>query len=393
MASSEQSGGFDDPAVDTTTSVFDRTALPSLLEGLRLRGYTIVGPTVRGQAIVYDEIAAVSDLPIGMTDMQEAGTYRLQRRHDEALFGYTVGPHSWKRFLHPPQLRLWSASRDGTSFHVEQAVEDAPKYAFLGVRACELAAIAVQDRVFIGGTYVDPHYAVRRERACLIAVNCGQAGATCFCTSMGTGPRATAGYDLCLTEVLDGERHYFVAEPGTELGRELLAGMPCRSATEAELDAACRVSETAVAQMGRTLDTHGIAELLIANSEHPRWDDVANRCLTCGNCTAVCPTCFCTTVEDTTDMSGEHAERWRRWDSCFTLDFSYIAGGSIRTSARSRYRQWMTHKLATWYEQFGSSGCVGCGRCITWCPAAIDITEEARVIRASVSDPKPEVPS
>jgi Fe-S oxidoreductase len=95
----------------------------------------------------------------------------------------------------------------------------------------------------------------------------------------------------------------------------------------------------------------------------------------------VCPTCFCTTVEDVSDVTGDHAERWRRWDSCFTLGFSYIHGGSIRNSGKARYRQWMTHKLASWIDQFGTSGCVGCGRCITWCPVGIDITEEARAIR------------
>jgi sulfhydrogenase subunit beta (sulfur reductase) len=140
--------------------------------------------------------------------------------------------------------------------------------------------------------------------------------------------------------------------------------------------------------MGRTMDTKGIKELLYRNYENPRWDDVAKRCLTCGNCTMVCPTCFCTTVEDITDLTGEHVERWRKLDSCFTMDFSYIHGGSVRSSPRARYRQWMTHKLATWIDQFGTSGCVGCGRCITWCPVGIDITEETGAIRDSEKEPK-----
>jgi Fe-S-cluster-containing hydrogenase component 2 len=135
--------------------------------------------------------------------------------------------------------------------------------------------------------------------------------------------------------------------------------------------------------MGRSMDTTDIKELLYRNYDHPRWRNVASRCLTCANCTMVCPTCFCTTVEDVTDLTGNQAERWRKWDSCFTVDFSYIHGGSVRASPESRYRQWMTHKLATWIDQFGTSGCVGCGRCITWCPVAIDITEEVRAIRAT----------
>jgi len=198
---------------------------------------------------------------------------------------------------------------------------------------------------------------------------------------MNTGPKATFGFDLALTEILDEGRHYFVVETGTEAGLQVLAELPHRPAGEREKEAAEKAVARAIGQMGRRMDTTGIKELLYSNYEHPRWDNVAGRCLTCANCTMVCPTCFCSTVEDVTDLKGEHAERWRRWDSCFTTDFSYIHGGSVRSTSRARYRQWMTHKLATWIDQFGTSGCVGCGRCITWCPVGIDITEELRVIR------------
>ncbi len=143
------------------------------------------------------------------------------------------------------------------------------------------------------------------------------------------------------------------------------------------------MAESTAAQMGRTLDVTDIRDLLYRNSEHPRWDEVADRCLTCGNCTMVCPTCFCASVDDVTDLAGEEASRERRWESCFTLEHSYVHGGSVRRSGKARYRQWMTHKLASWIDQFGTSGCVGCGRCITWCPVAIDITEEAAAIRAT----------
>jgi ferredoxin len=135
--------------------------------------------------------------------------------------------------------------------------------------------------------------------------------------------------------------------------------------------------------MTRAVRTEGIRELLAATLDHPRWDDVASRCLTCTNCTLVCPTCFCSTVEDVTDLTGRTAERWRRWDSCFTLGHSYLHGGSVRSTARDRYRQWLTHKLGTWIDQFGHSGCVGCGRCITWCPVGIDITEEVAALGAA----------
>lgn len=354
-----------------------------LIDALTRKGYRVIGPTVRDGAIVYDELSSAADLPMGWTDEQDGGSYRLKRRNDEAFFGYAVGPHSWKKFLHPPQLRLWKAEREADGFQIIPENEESPRFAFLGVRSCELHAIAIQDRVFMGDQFTDPVYQARREQVFIIAVNCGQAGGTCFCVSMNTGPKAAFGYDLVLTEILEDERHYFVVEAGTGKGAEVLRELPYRDASDDETRKAETAVARAAAQMGRTMDTTGIKELLYRNNENSRWDEVASRCLTCANCTMVCPTCFCTTVEDTTDLTGEHAERWRRWDSCFTLDFSYIHGGSVRTSAKSRYRQWMTHKLATWMDQFGSSGCVGCGRCITWCPVAIDITEEVRAIRES----------
>lgn len=370
------------PSAANAHAVMQLADLPRLFAALHRRGYQIVGPTVREGAIIYDEVRSVQDLPIGYTDDQEAGTYRLRRRTDSALFGYNVGPHSWKKLLFVPRLRLWQARREGQHVSIEPEQEhEAPKYALLGVRACELSAIAIQDTVFMRGAYVDPTYAARRAGLCVIAVNCGQAGGTCFCVSMDTGPRARAGFDLALTEVLEADRHYFVVDVGTPLGTELLGEVPHAEARDAEVVAAERIVADTAAHMGRTMDTSDIHALLTENPDHPRWDDVATRCLTCTNCTLVCPTCFCSSVEDTTDLAGGHAERWRRWDSCFTMDFSYVAGGSVRTSAKSRYRQWMTHKLATWIDQFGTSGCVGCGRCITWCPVGIDITAEVRAMR------------
>lgn len=363
--------------------IVEREHFPHLLTSLQARGYQVVGPTVREHAIVYDTLNSVEDLPIGYTDEQDGGSYRLKKREDAALFGYAVGPHSWKQLLHPPVLRLWSARRDGNRVQLEPEENQSPKWAFLGVRSCELHAMAIQDRVFLHTAFRDPMYQARRADVCIIAVNCGQAGGTCFCVSMQTGPRAHSGFDLVLTEMLQETRHFFLVESGSPLGAELLQEIPHHPASGKEIAQAEQVVAETAAHMGRTMDTTEIKDLLYRHARHPRWDDVASRCLTCGNCTMVCPTCFCTTVHDTTDVTGEHAERWRTWDSCFTLDFSALVGGSVRTSSRSRYRQWMTHKLASWIDQFGTSGCVGCGRCITWCPVGIDITEEVNAIRAS----------
>ncbi len=361
----------------------DRDGLQALVDALAARGYRIIGPTVRDGAIVYDTIATIAELPVGWRDRQEPGRYRLERRDDEALFGFAVGPQAWKRFLHPPVEVLWTAhkSEDGLSLQTTQ--EGAAKFAFIGVRACEIHAIAIQDRVFCEGPFVDKGYAMRRRDAFVVAVNCGEPGGTCFCVSMQTGPKAQSGFDLALTELVDDNAHDFLVEIGSEAGADVLSHLSYRRASDAEITVADAVVTRAAGRMGRTLETDGLKELLQSNLDHPRWDAVAERCLTCANCTMVCPTCFCTTVEDHSDLAGTSAERVRKWDSCFSLDFSYLHGGSVRKSGRSRYRQWMTHKLAHWYDQFGTSGCVGCGRCITWCPVGIDITEEAAAIRAT----------
>ncbi len=373
------------PSEATTPAIGEKVilslvGLEALLLTLARRGYRVIGPTLRDQAIVFDDIAGVADLPAGWTDVQEAGSYRIKRRPDGALFGYVVGPHSWKNFLHPSRLNLWRATRNGDGISVLKQPEPIEPFAFIGARACDLRAIGIQDRVFLGGPYVDPHYQARRDGAFIVAVNCGEAGGTCFCVSMGTGPKAVSGFDIALTELIDVQGHRFLAEVGTDRGSGLLAELPAQPADDEHVAAADKVVARTAANMGRHMRTDDIHPLLLGNLEHPRWDDVAGRCLTCGNCTMVCPTCFCTSVEDRSDLEGG-AERSRRWDSCFTEDFSYVHGGSVRQSARSRYRQWMTHKLATWIDQFGSSGCVGCGRCITWCPVGIDITEEVRAIR------------
>jgi ferredoxin len=365
------------------TAALTVDGLQALIDTLRRRGYRVLGPAIRDQAIAYDDIASLADLPRGFTDEQDGGRYRLTRRADNAFFGFAVGPHSWKKFLHPPVQRLWRAERSADGVKVVPEEAAAERLAFLGVRACELHAIAIQDRVFLGGAYVDPHYRARREEAFIVALNCGTAGGTCFCVSMGTGPRAASGFDLALTELLVEGENLFVVEPGTETGKAVLSELPRRPAAQSEITAAEEVIARTAASMGREMREDGVHGLLLRNLNHPRWDDVANRCLTCGNCTLVCPTCFCTSAEEASDLAGAESSRSRRWDSCFTMDFSYIHGGSVRPTARSRYRQWMTHKLATWYDQFGTSGCVGCGRCITWCPVGIDITEEVRAIRES----------
>jgi sulfhydrogenase subunit beta (sulfur reductase) len=358
-----------------------KASLQVVFDNLRAAGYLLVGPTVRDGAVVLDEIGGLEDLPLGWTDEQRPAQYRLTKTRENHYFDYGVGPHSWKQYLHPPRLKLFSVEKNNGNWTIRPPQEPPPRYAFIGVRACDLAAIAIQDRVLIGSEFRDPHYAARREQVFVLAVNCGRANSTCFCASMKTGPKATSGFDLALTELPD----VFLAEIGSEAGSEVLGNVPWEAATAFDLGRASRVVQRAERQNGRQMQTDDLPDLLYENLEHPRWDEVATRCLSCANCTLVCPTCFCTTVEEVSDLRGVHAERIRVADSCFNRDFSHVHGGNIRPSIRSRYRQWLTHKLASWIDQFGTSGCVGCGRCITWCPVGIEITEEVNAIRAKAA--------
>lgn len=368
------------------TRLLDLAGLQALIDALGARGYTVLGPTVRGGAIANAPVQAVTDLPVGWGDDQEAGHYRLRRRDDEMVFGFASGAQSAKPVFFPTEELLWRGRRTAEGFEgeVPDPGSDGP-YALLGVRSCDLHAVGIHDTVLRDRGFRDDAYAARRDGAFVVAVTCGEPGGTCFCTSMGTGPRPLEGhgapFDLALTELLDDAGHRFLVEVGSERGAEVVDGIAAAPAEAADVALADRVAEQAAGRMGRSLDTVGLKDLLYSSADSPVWDAVADRCLACGNCTAVCPTCFCTNVTDLTDLGGDHTERSRVWDSCFNADFSHLHGGNVRESTRSRYRQWMTHKLGSWIDQFGMSGCVGCGRCITWCPAAIDITEEAVALR------------
>lgn len=367
----QMSGGTDNRG----TAMLNTAGLHRLVEALIERGYRVVGPTLRDDAIVLDELDSADDLPRGWGVDVAPGHYRVRRRDDAAVFGHSAGPQSWKQFLHPPRQRLWAGTRDGTG--EAEPDEETPRYAFLGVRGCDLAAIATLDRVLGTSAYPDKSFVGRRRLAFVVAVNCTEPGGLCFCTSMGTGPAAGPGYDLALTERLVGDEPSYLVDVGSPEGAELLADVPHRVADVNEIDSARADVEAASHRMGREMPQADLRDLLVRSRESPQWDEVASRCLTCGNCTMVCPTCFCTSTEDVSDLTGEHAERWREWASCFEFDFTYIhGGGSVRQSGASRYRHWLTHKLGTWHDQFGMSGCVGCGRCIAWCPTGIDITAE-----------------
>ena len=366
-------------SVGASVIVDDPTAL---VDALLRDGWRVLGPRAGDGAIVYDEMSNAGDLPRGLSDEQDGGHYRLIPGDPDRWFDYVVGPQSWKKFLFPAHQKLWSATKNPDGFDIEPHADDWPKTALFGARACEIAAIEVQDRVFDNGDFTDSGYRRRRDNTLIVAVQCARSASTCFCASMNTGPRAEGGFDLALTELGAAGDNAFLVECGSQRGAAILDRLATREARAEHFNAATAATLNAAQAQTRQMPK-AIPALLRDNPDHPRWDEVAERCLSCANCTMACPTCFCSDVEDVNDLSGDHSERWRVWDSCFSVDFSYIHGGSVRRSTQSRYRQWMTHKLSTWHDQFGTSGCVGCGRCIAWCPVGIDITEEASAFAAA----------
>lgn len=361
--------------------VLEANDLQSLLDAVAQAGYQAICPTEHEGAIEYAPVNSVAEFPLGLVDTSEAGTYRLEQSDTQTYFGYVTAAQSWKRFLYPPHEQLLNITASNGTPHFSSVTPDPPRYAFIGVRACELAAIAIQDRVFLNPTFPDPRYAARRDGLLIVAVECVRSGGTCFCTSMGTGPAVTEGADVVLTEVVRNGEHWFLLRTGSDVGAGLVAGLPTTEATTDDVADCAGLVAAAAASVGRSLDTSDVHDLLLENPDHRRWETTGKRCLACTSCTMVCPTCFCSTTEDGSSLGSATFTRQRRWDSCFSLDFSALHRHPVRSTVAARYRQWLTHKLAGWIDQFGMSGCVGCGRCITWCPVGIDITREVAEIR------------
>lgn len=367
--------------VGITVSI-EKPELDNLIEEIHSMGYEIIGPKAKDQTIILSSISTLSDLPRGYSSKQAPGKFELIHKKSQQYFGVTNGPHSWKQYFFPSKSELMRFQKNGgkSSWTVEEGEKNSPRYAMLGVRPCDLAAIEIQDKVFLREEWCDPIYRDRRSKALLVVVNCLEPCDTCFCASMGTGPDAKEGFDLCLTEMEDS----FLVEVGSEAGRMAMnpKSISWQPASAFMLQNARKGVEAAKNQMGRKLpNPEKLQDELLNNLDHPQWDEVSKRCMSCTSCTQVCPTCFCWNTYDTTILPGDTIIRNREWDSCFNPDYSYVFGGNTRPNTRSRYRQWLTHKWASWFDQYGTSGCVGCGRCITWCPAEIDHVEEITAIR------------
>ena len=362
---------------DKNAHYLSRTALQSLLDAIAARGFQCIGPQLVDNAIRYQPIATVSQLPQGLRDKQAPGHYRVTQVEDNRYFAWANGPQGLKPWVFASEEPLWRSTRSAEGKLTFTATPPHPrKIAVIGARACDIAALYIQDKHFLQDDYKDPYYASRRQHLVIIAVNCTHPAETCFCASTGDGPRADYGFDIALTELADG----YLIEARSQFGMEVLQRLPLTPATQQHIDSAKAALETATQQQQRQLPSRDLNKALFANLDHAQWDDIARRCLSCGNCTSVCPTCFCHSETELAAVDGNSSEHLRQWDSCFSAGHSYIHGVTIRASTAQRYRQWLTHKLGSWHDQYGRSGCVGCGRCLTWCPVGIDITREVGII-------------
>jgi sulfhydrogenase subunit beta (sulfur reductase) len=363
-----------------STAALAKPQLDAILVRLQEKGYQTLGPRIRDEAVVFAPIQTMADLPQGLTSKEEPGTYRIVPSGNKRYFDITPGAQSWKQVFFPARVPLMDLQKNA-AWEVKRADIPAGRFALIGARPCDIAAIKVQDLAFIRDDFTDPLYAERRKNALIVAANCMHPGGTCFCASMGTGPRSHDGFDLALTELDD----IFLVEIGTNAGLEILEEIPLQAPDAASVKKAQEGLDAAVQHMGRQLDTSDLPEVILKNLEHPEWAAVAKRCMSCTSCTQVCPTCFCWDAQDRSAVTGCESARERVWDSCFNPGYSALAGGgNSRPNTRARYRQWLSHKFGTWKEQYGVFGCVGCGRCITWCPVKIDITEEIAALRKEV---------
>lgn len=360
--------------------------LQVLIDDLTKKGFQCIGPQVQSNTIVYAPLKQAQNLPWGVRDKQGPGRYELAFTEEKKAFLFSNGPEAIKPLVFSPQETVWKVVRNEQGKLIfEPSLGEIQPIALIGARACDLAALAIQDKVFLHGKYQDKSYQSRREQLLIIAVNCSVSSANCFCVSAGTGVEVQQGYDLLMTEITDG----FVIQAGSASGQAILSVMRLEMATLPMLEAAKKSIQQAIDMQTKTIPLNNqetLRDALFERLEHPHWKTIADKCLSCGNCTSVCPTCFCYRTEEKQSLGSNESHHVREWDSCFTAEHSYVGGQVLRQETEKRYRQWLTHKVGSWFDQFGESGCVGCGRCISWCPVGIDFTEELALLLSPDED-------
>ena len=355
--------------------------LERLFAALQAADYTVDGPRVTNGVIQFDRLDGPDGLPWGISDDQDAGRYRLVAGPAHRAFTWTTAPQALKPLTFPPRETLWSVTRspDGQLGFEEHRPPQARR-AVIGVRACDLAGLDIQDRHF--GAREDPWFLSRRNGLFIVAVNCARSAPTCFCAATGDGPAVTSGYDLLLDELDES----FLVWAGSNEGEALIARLGLAAASTDQVEAAAAQQQAASEMQKRRIPEGRLETALEKQRSSPVWDSIAQRCLACGNCTAVCPTCFCHRHTEAPALDATASTHGREWDSCFSEGHSLAHGHPLRRDIAHRYRQWLSHKLGAWHTQYGRSGCTGCGRCITWCPVGIDLTVSISAVLAGTQE-------
>ncbi|MFB0558258.1 MAG: 4Fe-4S dicluster domain-containing protein [Candidatus Bathyarchaeia archaeon] len=333
--------------------VIPKDRIPGLIDGL-IERYRVFAPVGNARTLRFREISS----------------------GEEACLDFYNTKLSSKEILFPQNEVLFIYKKDSETIDTEATPSTKLEWVIFGVRPCDARGIALTDVFFSSGEHKDQPYLEKRDRTAIVGLACNHPLSTCFCTSTGGSPFGKEGMDLLLVDL--GDR--YSVEVLTERGEKLLGvtqGLKYASKEDAEMSK--RLSEDAERAFRKRLPTEGLVEKLDGMFDDPIWDGVHQKCVGCGICTFVCPTCWCFDVVD--EETATSASRIRLWDTCqfpvFTLQGS---GFNPRPTGKERMRQRVMHKLNYFMKEFGAFACVGCGRCVRECPVNLDIREIMRAI-------------
>ena len=280
-----------------------------------------------------------------------------------------------KFFLPPREATFAFDARDGYRDLLREA---AVRRVLFGVHAYDIFGLNILDRVFAEGKFADPYYIARRQNTAIIGIDF-QPDDKHFARSMNAD-FVDSGFDLFLSDIGD----HFLVLVGTSRGDDMVVMSGCllEQPTEADFAEYKRRSGLRRAAYHTQVELGDLPEILEMEYHSQVWDDVATRCLSCGSCSMVCPTCYCFDVNDEVGLEGRSGQRIRSWDSCLFKTHALVAGGeNFRQSRASRIKFRFYHKQRGFVAEYGRPSCVGCGRCATACPAGIDIITVIKTIR------------
>ena len=326
--------------------------LQKLLDFFVKRGFTVYGPVIKGKSWVFSEIHSISEVDLN----------------------YIRSILPPKKLLLPPKSSIFSFKLDD-SFEVFESC-DFKNVVLFGVHPCDLKAIERLDAFF--SLYPeDVCYKARRQGLFIVGLTCNVVDEHCFCSSLGIDPEASTGFDILITQI--GES--FLVESGSLKGLNILRELNFPEAKSEHLEAKMRHIEDLKSRFTKKADFKELDKIAKSKLDHKVWLETAEKCLSCGNCSMVCPVCYCFDVYDSLDLTLKEGARVMELDSCQLLEYAEVAlGGNFRRDRYQRLRHWMLCK-------FGAAGgstytsCVGCGRCLVYCPTSIDLTEVARVLK------------